>query len=148
MEMFRVLSSEFSVQSSAFRVLSFQILNPKPGTQNSEPGTLNCYELAVQIEPEGLSIEERTPHLSGYKTLLIPYLRDGGWADTTQVHRAGSLIRLALGAEIIRFELEGEIEHLLNLPYGYENRRGLCGLLRVDLAEPLEGIKYRVAIEA
>lgn len=111
-------------------------------------GSPYIYELAVQIEPDGLYIEERTPHLSGYKTLLIPYLRDGGWADTTQVHRAGSLIRLALEDEIIRFELEGEIEHLLNLPYGYENRRGLCGLLRVDLTEPLEGIKYRVAIEA
>jgi hypothetical protein len=53
-----------------------------------------------------------------------------------------------LGDEIILFQDKGTIEQMLDLPYGYENRRGLCGLLRLDLAEPGEEIRYRVMIEA
>jgi hypothetical protein len=104
--------------------------------------------MAAQIDGDGVHIEERTPDLIGPKTLLIPYLRDGGWPETTQASIDGSVICLALGQEIIRIEIEAEIEFALNLPHGYENRRGLCGLLRIDLAGNLEGIHYQVAIEA
>lgn len=111
-------------------------------------GAPYIYEMAAQIDGDGVHIEERTPDLIGPKTLLIPYLRDGGWPETTQASIDGSVIRLALGQEIIRIQIEAEIEFALDLPHGYENRRGLCGLLRIDLAGNLEGIHYQVAIEA
>ena len=111
-------------------------------------GAPYIYEMAAQIDGDGVHIEERTPDLIGPKTLLIPYLRDGGWPETTQASIDGSVIRLSLGQEIIRIQIEAEIEFALDLPHGYENRRGLCGLLRIDLAGNLEGIHYQVAIEA
>jgi hypothetical protein len=111
-------------------------------------GAPYIYELVTQIDGKGIHVQERAPGLRGHKSLLIPYLRDGGWPDTTQVKVDASMVRFALGAEKILFEIEGVIEQYLDLPYGYENRRGLCGLLRLDLAEPGEGIHYHIAIEA
>jgi hypothetical protein len=34
--------------------------------------------------------------------------------------------------------------HRADLPYGYENRRGLCGLVRLDLREPVETLRWWV----
>lgn len=110
-------------------------------------GSPYLYELAARIEATGVQIRETTPHLNGYKTLLVPYPRDGGWGETTQVTVAGSIVRFTLGREVIRLELEGEIEHLIDFPHGYENRRGLCGLLRIDLAGEREAVAYRMTIE-
>jgi hypothetical protein len=111
-------------------------------------GSPYLYQIAAQITPDGVQINEQTPHLVGYKTLLIPYLRDGGGPDTTQVDVDGSTIRFALGLEVIRLDVQAAIEHIINLPYGYENRRGLCGLLRLDLAEPSEGVRYKFSIQS
>jgi len=110
-------------------------------------GSPYIYELSGQIYDDGVFIEERTPNLVGYKTLLVPYLRDGGWPEKTRVDVMGSMIRFTLGRERLCFEIYGKVENALHLPYGYENRRGLCGLLRLDLAEPLEGISYRIVRE-
>jgi len=111
-----------------------------------------AYEIAAGAGADGVSIEERTPGLVGYKTLLVPYLRDGGWSDTTEVKTEvtaeKAVIRFRLGEEVIRLTVDGAIDHILNLPYGYENRRGLCGLLRVDLAKETDTVNYRVAIES
>ena len=110
-------------------------------------GSPYSYELIAQAHPDSVFIEERTPNLIGYKTLLIPYLRDGGWGETTQVDAAGSMVRFVLGNEWICMEIFGAVERVLDLPHGFENRRGLCGLLRIDLAEPREGISYRLVVE-
>ncbi|HEX6970591.1 MAG TPA: hypothetical protein VF234_00015 [Limnochordia bacterium] len=110
------------------------------------------YALAVDVSPSGVEIEERTPSRSGFKTLLIPYLRQDGSGRTTEVafERAHSLsrIRLRLGEEVIRCDLHAEVEALLDLPYGYENRRGLVGLLRLDIAAPCEAVRYHWSVEA
>jgi hypothetical protein len=111
-------------------------------------GSPYIYEILARIEDDGVHLEERTPHLVGYKTLLIPYLRDGGWPETTRVEIDGSTIRFRLGDEVIRLEIEAAIEHILDLPHGFENRRGLCSLLRIDLAGSLDSIRYRFKIEA
>lgn len=110
------------------------------------------YELTVSADAAGVAIEESTPGRTGFRTLLIPYVRDSGSGETTAVtaETAGNsaALRFRLGSEVIRFQVDGAVESLLDLPYGYENRRGLCGLLRVDLAGEREGIRYRVVIEA
>jgi hypothetical protein len=115
-------------------------------------GSPYIYKMSVSLEEDGVNVEESTPGLVGFKTLIIPYLRDGGWKDTTEVKTYASdgrpVIMFTLGGERIRFNLEGRIDHIVNLPYGYENRRGLCGLLRVDFKDEFEGIRYRASIEA
>jgi hypothetical protein len=97
---------------------------------------------------DGVQVEEATPGLVGYKTLLVPYLRDGGWEETTQVElqvaERHATLAFRLGAEVVTVEVDGAVDHILHFPYGYENRRGLCGLLRVDLADPCEGIRYQL----
>lgn len=105
------------------------------------------YELMAQLHDDGAHIEERTPRHLSYKTLLIPYLRDNGSGHITQVDISGAMIRFRFGPEQVCMEVYGEVEHALNLPYGFENRRGLCGLIRLDMAEPREGVSYRLVSE-
>lgn len=115
-------------------------------------GAHYMYEIAAGVGEEGVRVQERTPGLVGHKTLLIPYLRDGGWNETTEVKTEmaadKAIIRFCLGEEVIRVTIDAVPEHILNLPYGYENRRGLCGLLRVDLTQETDKIQYRLAIES
>ena len=111
-------------------------------------GSPYLYQLDLSIDSDGIRVQEKTPKLNGFKTLLIPYLRDGGWADKTKIEIDQTTIRFILGSEVIRLELAEQVEQVLDLPYGFENRRGLCGLLRIDFAEPCEAIGYRFAIEA
>lgn len=105
---------------------------------------LRSYGLDVTLRGDVASIEESTPGLVGYKTLLVPYLRDAGTGVETVVDLAGSTLRLKHGAEQVVIKVDGEVEHMLHLPYGYENRRGLCGLIRLDLIGPTESIAYTV----
>lgn len=115
-------------------------------------GSPYIYKMSVSLEEYGVNVEESTPGLIGFKTLLIPYLKDGGWKGTTEVKTYASdgrpVIMFTLGSERIRFDLEGRIDHIVNLPYGYENRRGLCGLLRIDFKDESERIRYKALIEA
>jgi hypothetical protein len=53
-------------------------------------------------------------------------------------------VDLRLGTEWIQVRTDLPIESVLDLPYGYENRRGLCGLLRIDLRNPADTITYRL----
>lgn len=76
---------------------------------------------------------------------MIPYLRDPGTATTTEVVTSPTL-RLVHGDEEIEIVPGQQVERVIHLPYGYENRRGLCGLVRVDFSGPREGISYRVRV--
>lgn len=102
------------------------------------------YELTVTVHPDGVECHEATPHRPGPKTLLVPYLRDCGLGCTTTVRVAGRAVYFSLGREVVELALDCDIEHALDLPYGYENRRGLCGLLRLDLQGDLEAVRYRL----
>ncbi len=106
-------------------------------------GEWHTYAASVTIDDDGIHVKESTPGLTDYKTLLIPYLRDPGTGLTTQVVIAKS-VRLILGDEQIEIAPEQEIYRAIHLPYGYESRRGLCGLIRLDFAGEMEGIAYRV----
>lgn len=107
-------------------------------------GVQFVYEMTAQVEADGVHINERLVGSHGYKTLLIPYLRNAGTGATTQGTFESEAVRLALGAEEIRIAFDQPVEHIIDLPYGYENRRGLCGLLRVDFLEPTDGVGYHL----
>ena len=113
-------------------------------------GALFSYELNVWIDDDGVQIEESTPGLTGYKTLLVPYLRDPGNGYQTTVRTAftsdGAVIRFRHANELIRLRLQGAVDHVLDLPYGFSNRRGLCGLIRIDLRDPTDALRYRASI--
>jgi len=111
-------------------------------------GEWYTYAAAVRIGENGIEIEESTPGLNNFKSLLIPYLRDPGTGTTTDIDikKNEKRIRLIHGNEEIEFALTQKIHRVIHLPYGYENRRGLCGLIRVDLEGRMQGISYRVRI--
>lgn len=115
----------------------------------ARPGGLPfTYHLSVAVDPETVHIQEQTPDLSGYKTLLIPYVRDAGTGAVTQGERVGDSIELTLDREQLIFTFHQPIEFVLNLPHGFENRRGLCGLLRIDFQEQTGGLNYEVRAAA
>jgi len=110
-------------------------------------GAQFIYEMATHLEVDGVHISERLVGSHGYKTLLVPYVRDAGTGETTRVMVEPGAVRLGLGVEEIRIAFDQPVEHILDLPYGYENRRGLCGLLRVDFLEPTDGVSYKLSID-
>jgi len=111
-------------------------------------GECHTYAATVAIDKNGIKIRESTPGLDNFKTLLIPYLRDPGTGTITEVHteKENKRVRLVHGNEEIEFLLEQDIDRAIHLPYGYENRRGLCGLVRIDFKGRMQGISYRVRL--
>lgn len=125
-------------------------IETEPGTAgfrvNSRPrGSQSTYQLVAHIEQDRIHITESTPGLVGYKTLLIPYLRDGGTGLVTQVIFDLTSVRLVLGSENILISFNNPVEHFHDIAYGYENRRGLCGLFRVDFRDPVEMVQYSLS---
>jgi hypothetical protein len=102
------------------------------------------YRWQGSVADSGAELVETVPGWPGWLTLLVPYLRDLGSAATTVVSLLDSGVRFALGDEWVEFAVEGEIERGIDLPYGYESRRGLCGLVRLDLTEPGETLRWSV----
>jgi len=112
-------------------------------------GKVNKYDLKVVIDDAGIDIEEATWGDGGYKTLIVPYLRDGGDGHTSvsEVLPQGDRTRIVLTMQSERVEIliDAAISNYLELPYGFENRRGLCSMLRLDLANPTDIVRYRIA---
>jgi hypothetical protein len=48
------------------------------------------------------------------------------------------------GQEWLTLQVEGGIERQSCQQAGFENRRGQCGLLRVDLADPDASLRWRL----
>ena len=113
-------------------------------TVELEDGAQVRHTLSVTVTEDGAEVVEATPGRSGYVSLLVPYLRDVGTGQTTTVGFHPSGVRLTLGEEWLDFAFDGAIEGVANLPYGYESRRGLCGLVRVDLVAPTDELRWRV----
>lgn len=124
-----------------------QALPTESRSERKDPPPLTpAYALDVDIEPDRIRFHESTPGLADHKSLLIPYLRDPGAGATTTVAITGREITLTLGTEAIAVTVDADVEHVIHLPHGYENRRGLCGLIRVDLRAPADGISYDVRV--
>lgn len=109
-------------------------------------GAHYTFRMAVSIDDKGVHVDERTPGRTDYKSLLIPYLKDPGTGTQTQVEAGPSGVRFRHGDEVAAVTWDAEASFLLDLPMGFENRRGLCGLLRVDFPARREGIAYTVRI--
>ena len=143
---------------SALRVLAREPWQVCALEAPAEPGSLRLlargrgdpcrYALAVRAAPDGVAVEERLVGHPGWATLLVPYLLDGGTGCRTVVEIGAQRVRFQYGEECIRLEWEGECEAVLQLTHGYESRRGLCGLLRLDLGQPADGVRYRLAVES
>ena len=95
-----------------------------------------------------MDVVEAVPGRQVFRTLLVPYLRDLGADITTQVAFFASGVRFSLGEEWVEFHVDGAVERETLLPYGYESRRGLCGLVRIDLVEPGETLRWSVSSSA
>jgi len=107
-------------------------------------GAWYSYTLSVELDPAGATLREATPGRRGYRSLLVPFLRDPGTGQITQVTPAPGRLELSLGEELIAVEWEGPAERVVVLAQGFENRRGLCGMARIDLAEPGEELRYSI----
>lgn len=98
-----------------------------------------------RLTPDALEVHEELVGWTGLRTLLVPYLRDDGSGRLTQVETTGDGVLLRRGTEEVRVRLEGEVERVTDLPHGGESRRGLCGLVRLDLAVPGAQLAWSVA---
>ena len=103
------------------------------------------YEIEVSIRGESVRLREQLG--DGARSLVVPYLRDRGDGYVTDVVVTGSRIRLRSGEEELAVVVDADVERILHLPFGYESRHGLVGLVRLDLAGtgPVEYVVERVA---
>ena len=102
------------------------------------------YTLSVQLDLHGAQVREATPGLIRYHTLLVPFLRDPGTGQVTKTATATGRLELTLGEEVIAVEWDGPAERVVILAQGFENRRGLCAMARIDLADPGEELRYTI----
>lgn len=102
------------------------------------------YRCDVAVTTDGVDVTETTPGALHLRSLLIPYPRNLGTDARTTVSFTADGVRLQFEQEWVEFTVAGAIERAVEIPYGYENRRGLCGLVRLDLTEPAENIRWSV----
>lgn len=88
------------------------------------------YTQRVVVDPERVTVTEE---LGGADVLFVPYLRDPGTGVITTVEYADSTLTLVHGSERVRVEVDAPVERCVVLEHGFANRRGLCGLVRLEL---------------
>ena len=93
---------------------------------------------------DGIDVVEGTPGHTMYPTLFVPYPSDLGAGLLTTVGWIERGVRFTLGDEWVEVSVDGALEGRLDLPDDYENRRGLCGLVRLDLADPAGSLTWHV----
>ncbi|MFF0224225.1 hypothetical protein [Streptomyces sp. NPDC004629] len=96
----------------------------------------------------GIEVEESAPGADAHPTLLIPYPLDTGAPDHTAVERLPDGVRLRLADETVEIRVNGGIAGLAVVPAGWEGRRGLYGLARLDLPGPADTVRYRITATA
>ncbi|GAA2094449.1 hypothetical protein GCM10009841_04940 [Microlunatus panaciterrae] len=125
--------------------LAFETILAESDTDtDNDPVAGQRYRCEVRLTTSGLDVREATPGASHHRSLLIPYLRDPGTGPTTAVTFTGHGVRFSLAEEWVEFSVDGELERASDLPFGYENRRGLCGLVRLDLCDRGEDLRWSV----
>lgn len=106
------------------------------------------YTADLRASSDGIELEERLEGWNGETVLLIPYLRDHGGPELTAAEVVGDEVVLTQGDEQLVLSLDGvTVDRVLHLPHGYENRRGLCGLLRLDLTPPADRLRLLIRAE-
>jgi hypothetical protein len=106
------------------------------------------HRLTVEVEAGAVKVEEALEGFEGGLTLVIPYPREMGDARRTEVRldhgQQGASALLTYGDEQLRVTVDTPVTAVRDLPHGFENRRGLCGLLRFDLPIEAEGVSHRI----
>lgn len=102
------------------------------------------YRLAARVETEGVYVEEATPGLEEPRALLVPYLRDPGTGTVTEASVEAGGVCLIHGREHIEISYDAPVKRVIHLTGGFQSRRGLCGLLRIEFRQKSEGISYRI----
>lgn len=104
------------------------------------------YHFEASVETEGVYVEEATPGLEERKVLLIPYLYDPGTGTITKARIEAGGVRLVHGREEIEISYGAPVKRVVHLTGGLQNRRGHCGLLRIEFREMSEEISYRARV--
>lgn len=118
-------------------------------TQISGYSFRQVFEVSADAE-QGVLYRQGFPGRRGRLSWLLPYVRDigGGRQTTVQIERGpeSCTVRLQNGEEEVEVVLEARVESVLHLGHGYQSRRGLCGLVRLDLADAAEeaGCRFRI----
>ncbi|HEY6738059.1 MAG TPA: hypothetical protein VI076_04360, partial [Actinopolymorphaceae bacterium] len=89
------------------------------------------YTQTVEVAETGVTVTEQLGGASEPSALLVPFLRDAGTGETTRVERTPDGIRLLHGRERVSVTVEAPVTRCVVLEYGFTNRRGLCGLVRL-----------------
>ncbi len=105
------------------------------------------YAAQLRIGDSVVEITEALPGTALPLSLLVPYPREVGDGATTTVHPDRTGVVLAHGDERLRITVGAPIERIITTEYGLTNRRGLCGLVRIDLADPRDRLDYSVAVD-
>jgi hypothetical protein len=102
------------------------------------------------VGPDSVDVTESTPGHRHYPVLYIPYPADLGDGLITVVSWTADGARFDLdgpnGAESLLVQVFAPIELRLNLSADYVNRRGVCGLVRLDLGGPADEVSWRVSV--
>jgi hypothetical protein len=107
-------------------------------------GAAYTYTLNASLDDCGVQVREATlGHIAG-RSLLIPFLYNPGTGLLTHWRSAPGRLELTLGEESLAVEWTGVAERVVILTQGFENRRGLCALARIDLAEPGDELFYTI----
>ncbi|HJQ28621.1 MAG TPA: hypothetical protein VJ827_04730 [Rubrobacter sp.] len=112
--------------------------------QARRTGSPHNYRLAARVETDGVYVEEATPRHEEPKTLLVPYLRDAGTGAETELRVEAGKVRLIHGREEVEVSYGAPVKRVVHLTGGFESRRGLCGLLRIEFRKMSERIYYRI----
>ena len=117
------------------------------GGRDGDGGTAagRRHRWSVRLTGQGVEVTEELVGWQGWRTLLVPYVRDTGSGPSTTAEPLDDGVLLTRGGERVRVRVAGAVERVSDLPHGYENRRGLCGLVRIDLAEPGAELRWSMA---
>ncbi len=90
------------------------------------------YEVGVDIDGDVVHITESMGDVEC--SLMIPYLTDRGDGVRTVATVHEDRVTIAAGSEIVEIVVKAPVSRVIHLPFGYESRHGLVGLIRLDLA--------------
>ena len=112
---------------------------------------LGIWDLTVRVDDDGIHVSEITPGRTGQRTMLLPYLRDRGdgqqvrWTVSTPAPQT-TVIHFTHAAEQVDVRIDAAASAIIDLPGPFQNRRGECGMLRLELAGEGPELSWHIAI--
>ncbi len=120
------------------------------GDDDDDPIAGWPYRFHAAVGADGVDVTEATPGHAHHPVLFVPYPADIGDGLVTRVTWTSDGARFDLdgahGRESLLLQVFSPIELRQNLSADYTNRRGICGLVRLDLEGPAEEVRWRVSV--